>query len=521
MQLFEWLFITSIIFALVPYTKHWILRYMSSRKLAVLIVIVFLLHLFVENARWQLAPAYLAFMVLTSNLVLMPKLPVWLRVLGVSIGVLAAFVTVLAANSFPVRDIPAPSGPYTVGSFNTFLVDPNRVERYEPSYNRGVTFRVWYPAEVAEPEEYNQATLFSEMYTGDFDLISFLFGYMAHIKTNSYIEAPISRNGPFPLIIFNHGLFSTLDQNPQLVEHLASNGYVVLSLTHPFESLKVDLPDRGIRTFSMDYPADVGFSSIEVSDGGIGDKISTIIGVAHSDLMSAVYAQIDLYTAALTDEEKQQVILDALLLEELQPLQPLLTAINLQSFFDIRSRVRNRSTEYWVEDIQLVIDEFETIDTPIEAFIGQVDLKSIGVMGHSYGGSAAGEFCKIDIRCGAGINLDGTQFGYNWSKPVIAPFLLVNSDTNLGGNDYAYYPPNDNFFDVHIPDSEHPDYIDALTVLPVLRMMGLSGEMPYQELATVVNELSLSFFNQYLKGNEDALVKHLESVPGKIIVRHP
>jgi len=322
---------------------------------------------------------------------------------------------------------------------------------------------------------------------------------LRNVETNSHVNAPIAMHEPFPLVIFNHGLYIMVDQSIQLMEHLASNGYIVASISHPFESLKVTLSDRGSRTYSMRYPEDVGFSNNDIDDGGIGDKIGTFSGKQHSELLQELYALFDSYSDAPTEEEKARIIEEALSFESLQVLQPLLTKDYLTDFVKWRSLVRNRSTTYWVEDIQFTVDEIPNIETVVTNFNDALDISALGVVGFSYGGSATGEFCKVDARCKAGINLDGTQFGPNWNKPTIAPFLLINSDTNPRGNDYAYYPAPRNFHDIHIPRTEHPDYIDALTVFPILRLLGLSGEMGYQELADLVGDLSLSFLDENLK----------------------
>lgn len=521
MRIIEWILVATLALTILPYFRTRFALSAPKWSLALFIATIALLHLFFEGLRWQLAFTYLLIPFVVLSVSINFRLPHWMRVCAITFGILAICLSIALGSLFPIRAIPAPNGPYSVGTFGSYLIDNTRAERFEPELQRGIEFRVWYPAELDKSRSYKTNTLFSELYTGDDDVISYLAGYLKHVKTNSYINAPISNTGPFPLILFNHGLFTTLDQNPQLVEHLASHGYVVASISHPFEGLKVSLPDRGVRTFSMDYPEDVGFSRDEVSDGGIGDRIGTIIGKNHSLLMAALYTQIDAYNASDTADERQNIVKQSIDLESLQPLGTLLTEQNLESFFKIRSRVRNRSTMEWAKDIQFMVDEFGNVDAPISDFNTQVSHDVVGVIGHSYGGSAAGEFCKIDARCAAGVNLDGTQFGENWNRPVGAPFLLVNSDTNLGGNNYAYYPPLANFFDVHIPDSEHPDYIDSLSVFPLPRLMGLSGTMPYQELTNLVNGLSLTFFDEYLKEKEEGFEKHLDSVSNRVTVLYP
>lgn len=508
MQLLEGVLIFFAAFALLslvlPSTSK-----LSIRSILVFTACIFLVHAVVDGIRWQLFPAYIVLLITALFSLKASVSPVIMRILGASISAMAIASSLFLTTQFPVGNLPEPTGPYWVGTFSSAMVDESRVERYEPELNRGVSIQAWYPSSISEPGEFQRQPLFKELYSGEYDLISFLFGYLDQVKTHSYIDAPISTSEAFPVLVFNHGLFMPADQSPQLMEHLASHGYIVISIAHPFESLKVSLPDRGSRNFSMEYPLDVGFSSDEISDGGIGDMIGTVTGIDHSNLISALYEQMDIYDA--TAVEQRPVLLGNVVeLPSLEPLGPLLTEQNVSSFFDIRTRVRNRSIEYWVEDIQFVIDDLKSLITPLEGWSNAVDNSKVGAIGYSYGGAAVGEFCKIDARCVAGSNLDGTQFGFNWEKPVQAPFLLVNTDTNPRGNNYAYYPPLDDFIDLLIPGTEHQDLMDSVVLFPILRTLGLSGEREYQDLADIVKDLELAFFDEYLKERDNTVSSVLE-----------
>ncbi|MGW6200588.1 alpha/beta hydrolase [Kribbella sp. NPDC055110] len=49
-------------------------------------------------------------------------------------------------------------------------------------------------------------------------------------------------------------------------------------------------------------------------------------------------------------------------------------------------------------------------------------------VGHSFGGAASLEACRLDARCAAAIDLDGTQFGEVVKKGVKAPIMLLGAD---------------------------------------------------------------------------------------------
>ncbi|PCH61769.1 MAG: hypothetical protein COC19_04275 [SAR86 cluster bacterium] len=521
MLIFEVLF---ILLTLLVLTKlNWSsLVPVPAKPLLIIAVIAALLHLLVEGLRWQMLPAYCVFFGVAAFYLKNTQAQWFVRVLGAAMGTILLSVSILLISQFPIMALPAPQGQYAVGTFSMTLLDEQRLERYAPQFNREVPLQVWYSANKQDSQGLPRQSLFPQLYSGDYDLISFLFGYLKRLKTHSVINAPIAQAptaeaeaGTFPLIVFNHGLFFMSDHSPQLMEHLASNGYIVVSITHPFESLKVSLPNMGTRLFSMEYPEDVGFTQDQLSDGGIGDKIGNIIGLEHSSLMAALYQQMDNYNAA-KPADQQGVISAALEMQSLQILGELLTEDNLAAFFQIRTRVRNRSVAYWVEDIQFVLDQLPLLDAPIENFSVSFDISRIGALGYSYGGAAVGEFCKLDFRCAAGSNIDGTQFGANWNKPVQSPFLLINSDSNPQGNNYAYYPAKENFFDIYIPNTLHQDLMDFLVVFPVLRTLGMSGTMQYQELANIVKDLELAFLDEFLKGKagglKEAIEKHSETV---------
>lgn len=62
-------------------------------------------------------------------------------------------------------------------------------------------------------------------------------------------------------------------------------------------------------------------------------------------------------------------------------------------------------------------------------------------VGHSFGGAAALEACRLDNQCAAAVNLDGTPFGAVVTKGVKAPMLLLGADdsciTSVCGPDAA------------------------------------------------------------------------------------
>jgi predicted dienelactone hydrolase len=65
---------------------------------------------------------------------------------------------------------------------------------------------------------------------------------------------------------------------------------------------------------------------------------------------------------------------------------------------------------------------------PSGRFQGRLDLKNVGVMGHSFGGATAAMFCRKDPRCKAGIDLDGQLFGESAEPGINQPFMFLVAD---------------------------------------------------------------------------------------------
>jgi hypothetical protein len=79
-------------------------------------------------------------------------------------------------------------------------------------------------------------------------------------------------------------------------------------------------------------------------------------------------------------------------------------------------------------DMRFVADRLEGLDGGAGRLAGSLDLARLGAFGHSMGGNAALEFCRLDGRCLAAANLDGG----NWSEVgwvgVARPALQILAD---------------------------------------------------------------------------------------------
>ena len=81
----------------------------------------------------------------------------------------------------------------------------------------------------------------------------------------------------------------------------------------------------------------------------------------------------------------------------------------------------------WVEDLKFVLDQLSEnkARSAQDHFFKRLDLNRIGIMGHSFGGSASAEVCAIDSRCVASIAIDGLLLGPNRNLTGNKPFMMI------------------------------------------------------------------------------------------------
>ena len=161
--------------------------------------------------------------------------------LGLLVGVLAGAVGLLFAR---VPLLPLPSGPHAVGSQVFRWTDPSRAETFaaDPQERRQVVAQAWYPTDakggVGVPYFEAQERL---PFRVSLPLFSFLpawfFGGFGEVATHATQEPPVSAaRAAWPVLVFSPGWGSPREDYTGLCTELASRGYVVVALSHPYES---------------------------------------------------------------------------------------------------------------------------------------------------------------------------------------------------------------------------------------------------------------------------------------------
>ncbi len=223
------------------------------RLMPVLAVVVNVMHLAVEGYRWQMIPLYiLTPLIAISSLTKIFGAKDWkprASFLSVGLVALATAIPIL----LPIPRIPAPSGPFQVGTRSFEMVDEARNEIYSGKDEaRRFMIQVWYPAEVKETDVrapwMENAAVFAPAIATYIDLPSFFLDHLVLTSIPAYkdAEAAVVNEEAFPVIFFSHGWNGFSAQNAGQALELASHGYVVVGMQHTYGAVTTVFPDGSI-----------------------------------------------------------------------------------------------------------------------------------------------------------------------------------------------------------------------------------------------------------------------------------
>ncbi|MCK6538563.1 MAG: hypothetical protein L6Q26_00785 [Anaerolineales bacterium] len=152
----------------------------------------------------------------------------------------------------PVPSIPAPSGPYTVGTRIYELTDESRREIYSGRDEaRRFQIQAWYPSEADSSNErapwMTHADIYATAISEYLDLPSFFLDHLKLVKMPAYQNADAAATDTgFPVILFSHGWNGFNAQNTGQALQLASHGYVVVGVQHTYGAVVTVFEDGTI-----------------------------------------------------------------------------------------------------------------------------------------------------------------------------------------------------------------------------------------------------------------------------------
>lgn len=152
-----------------------------------------------------------------------------------------------------------PGGPYPVGTHSRLVQDPNRRNRFGISTNNAFMVTVWYPAAPAGgsvPDAYVFPRDNDPAWRADPEsTLARLHG----LTTPTFEEAPWAALTNYPVILYSVGATGTRSARLELGPHLASHGYVFVTMDHP-DTAYTTFPDGVLRSGDTElFPTDRGY----------------------------------------------------------------------------------------------------------------------------------------------------------------------------------------------------------------------------------------------------------------------
>jgi len=157
----------------------------------------------------------------------------------------------------PVRDLPEPTGPHTVGTVSYDLVDSGRMDPYRVAGSsapaaRTLRLQLWYPADhgaaapntvarpapwMADGPEHTRAIVRSHGFP------FFIWEHTRWMDSNSYRSAPPGGPPRYPVAIIVHGWEGYRALHADIAEDLASHGFLVAAADHSYGAAATRLAD--------------------------------------------------------------------------------------------------------------------------------------------------------------------------------------------------------------------------------------------------------------------------------------
>jgi hypothetical protein len=131
-------------------------------------------------------------------------------------------------------DLMSPSGKFNVSSFYLQVIDSSRKEIAAAHNNpRILNLRIWYPTDFNNSSDKMKYMINADYYVDVYG--PELIGIMKSINTNGSQKKEVSDlKEKYPLLIFSPGFAANHTLYTMLSEDLASHGYIVAAIDHPY-----------------------------------------------------------------------------------------------------------------------------------------------------------------------------------------------------------------------------------------------------------------------------------------------
>jgi len=323
---------------------------------------------------------------------------------------LLVIIVTFPAVVFPQYKPPKTTGKYSVVTAAYTYIDESRLETYtNTGEERQVTVKFWYPQNT---------------------------------------------EGTYPLVLFTHGLYSIAESNASTFEDLASNGYIVGSLSHPHISMITKNADGKIIIVSSEYMNEASIINSGTDENLIYDTFEKLQETRRADInfiLDTIMANIGSGNA---------------------PVYRLIDSGKIGLFGHSMGGITVSTIGRMHENIGAVIN----LDAPL---IGEL----------------------LGLQNGEAILRDDT-----YPKPLLNIYSddlwgLMNPDPLYAANVRFLANTPDNIYNTHINGAKHMNLADLSLFSPMIANMlqGGKAEINPTHCLETMNEIILNFFNYYLK----------------------
>ncbi|MEQ9377103.1 MAG: hypothetical protein RIG68_18070 [Imperialibacter sp.] len=218
------------------------------------IIILAIVQLLIESYYWQYIPTYLLIVAMTIVAIFPQKHynKTKERLIGFTLLFLALASAVPWAIFTPIPKLTKPQGNYAVGTKIFRWVDFDRAEDItsDPNDRRNVVVQAWYPTEGDEKGIHSSYVDGLNNLPEKIGVLpKIIFDHYDQVDTHGILNATISRDkNQWPVIIFLTGNSAARAFYTSVVAGLASYGYVVLAIDHPYEAMITQLANGEIAT---------------------------------------------------------------------------------------------------------------------------------------------------------------------------------------------------------------------------------------------------------------------------------
>ena len=217
-------------------------------------IILALAQFLIEGYYWQFLTSYLLlfFLIITAFFFKDRQSKIQKKPIKISL-ILLILVTIVPWSIFlPVPKLPSPKGQYPVGTSIFRWIDHDRSEQLttDTSDFRNVVVQAWYPRTsdaIGNHSKYIDGLNNLPNKIGI--LPRFIFDHFDQVETHGMLNAQISSaQKQWPVIIFLTGNGAARAFYTGIVRGLASHGFVVLAMDHPYEAMITQLANDEVVT---------------------------------------------------------------------------------------------------------------------------------------------------------------------------------------------------------------------------------------------------------------------------------